>query len=94
MTFPAVQNFLHIYAEQDLRAPNAVMEPSGLNKMSTRIELKLFAAELLLGADVLRQVNGDVQLGWSLPDRAGKGLQIKDIINFLSPSQVEIFFAV
>ena len=51
VTFPAVQNFLHIYAEQDLRAPNAVMEPSGLNKMSTRIELKLFAAELLLGAN-------------------------------------------
>ena len=46
---------------------------------------------LLLGADVLRQVNGDVQLGWSLPDRAGKGLQIKDIIYFLSPAQVENF---
>ena len=62
--FPPVQNFLHIYAEQDLRAPNTVMEPWGLNKMSTRIliELKLFAAASWR-ADVLQQVNVDVQLG-------------------------------
>ena len=95
VTFPAVQNFLHIYAEQDLRAPKAVMEPSGLNKMSTRIliELKLFAAELPSWAGRAWESQcGAVQLGWSLPDRDGKGLQIKDIIYFLSPSQVEIFF--
>ena len=90
VTFPAVQNFLHIYAEQDLRAPNTVMEPSGLNKMSTRIliGLKLFAGASWR-ADVLQQVNVDVQLGDGHSQTARKGLEIKDIIYFLSRSQLE-----
>ena len=90
VTFPAVQNFLHIYAEQDLRAPNTVMEPSGLNKMSSRILMgvKLFAA---------RPPGGRTCFGKSMwmfnwdghSQTARKRLEIKDIIYLLSPSQLE-----
>ena len=49
VTFPAVQNFLHIYAEQDLRARNTVREPSELNKMSDSDEIVCWARILELG---------------------------------------------
>ena len=90
VTFPAVQNFLHIYAEQDLRAPNTVMEPWGLNKMSTWILMgvKLFAAWPPGGRTCFGKSMW--MFNWDGHSQtARKRLEIKDIIYFLSPSQLE-----
>ena len=37
-----IQNLLHIYAKQDLRAPHAVREPRELNNTSRTTKIKLF----------------------------------------------------
>ena len=87
VTFPAVQNFLHIYAEQDLRARNTVREPSELNKMSDSDEIVCWASILELGADVLGQVNVDVQLEWSLPDRWKKDGNQGHNLSFIDHNQ-------
>ena len=42
-----IQNLLHIYAKQDLRAPHAVREPRELNNTSRKTKIKLFDAKCL-----------------------------------------------